>query len=66
MKRFIMSLGLGVMLFTGCTQMYNSNEVALNDVNVMYTYKTGVVTNVKKVIIKDNVKEFDYKQYKST
>jgi outer membrane lipoprotein SlyB len=54
MKKFIMSLGLGIVLFTGCTQMYNSNEVALNDVNVMYTYKTGVVTDVKKVIIKDD------------
>ena len=54
MKRFIMSLGLGVMLFTGCTQMYNSNEVALNDVNVMYSYETGIVTDVKKVIIKDD------------
>jgi outer membrane lipoprotein SlyB len=54
MKKIIMSLGFGIVLFTGCTQMYNSNEVALNDVNVMYTYKTGVVTNVKKVIIKDN------------
>ena len=54
MKKFIISLGLGAILFTGCTQMYNSNEVALNDVNVMYTYKTGVVTDVKKVIIKDD------------
>jgi outer membrane lipoprotein SlyB len=54
MKKTLMALGLGAVLFTGCTQMYNSNEVALNDVNVMYTYKTGVVTGVKKVIIKDN------------
>ncbi|AZV46142.1 hypothetical protein C3L23_02315 [Nautilia sp. PV-1] len=54
MKKMIMALGLGAVLFTGCTQMYNSNEVALSDVNVMYTYKTGVVTSVKKVIIKDN------------
>ena len=54
MKKFIMSLGLGAILFTGCTQMYNSNEVALNDVNVMYSYETGVVTDVKKVIIKDD------------
>ena len=54
MKKFIISLGLGAILFTGCTQMYNSNEVALNDVNVMYSYETGIVTDVKKVIIKDD------------
>jgi len=54
MKKFIISLGLGAILLTGCTQMYNSNEVALNDVNVMYSYETGVVTDVKKVIIKDD------------
>lgn len=54
MKKLITALGLGVLLFTGCTQMYNSNEVALSDVNVMYTYKTGTVQRVKKVIIKDD------------
>ncbi len=45
---------MGVLFFTGCTQMYNSNEVALNDVNVVYTYKTGTVEGVKKVVIKDD------------
>ena len=28
--------------------------MALNDVNVMYSYETGIVTDVKKVIIKDD------------
>jgi len=54
MKKFIMAVGLSAVLFTGCTQLYNSNEVALSDVNVIYTYKTGVVESVKKVIIKDD------------
>jgi outer membrane lipoprotein SlyB len=54
MKKFIMALGFSAVLFTGCTQLYNSNEVALSDVNVIYTYKTGVVESVKKVIIKDD------------
>ena len=54
MKKFIMAIGLSAVLFTGCTQLYNSNEVALSDVNVIYTYKTGVVESVKKVIIKDD------------
>jgi len=54
MKKLMISLGFSALLFTGCTQMYNSNEVALNDVNVIYSYETGVVTNVKKVIIKDD------------
>ena len=54
MKKFLFTLGIVGLLFTGCTQMYNSNEVSLNDVNQMYSYKTGVVTSVKKVIIKDD------------
>ena len=54
MRKIILAIGLGGLLFTGCTQMYNSNEVALSDVNVMYTYKTGKVESVKKVIIKDD------------
>lgn len=48
-------LVIGIVLgFGGCTQMYNSNEVSLNEVNTELTYQTGVVTGVKKVIIKDN------------
>ncbi|GAB6074497.1 outer membrane lipoprotein [Nautilia lithotrophica] len=54
MKKILFSLSVCAFLFTGCTQMYNSNEVALSDVNVMYSYKTGVVKSVKKVIIKDD------------
>jgi len=54
MKRVFFSLSICALIFSGCTQMYNSNEVAMNDVNVMYSYKTGVVESVKKVIIKDN------------
>ncbi len=46
--------GVLVFIFSGCTQMYNSNEVSLNDVNTVMSYKIGVVENVKKVIIKDN------------
>jgi len=54
MKRMLFSLSVCALIFSGCTQMYNSNEVALSDVNVMYSYKTGMVESVKKVIIKDN------------
>ena len=54
MKKMLLALGIVGLLFTGCTQMYNSNEVSLNDVNYMYSYKTGVVTSVKKVMIKDD------------
>jgi len=34
--------------------MYNSNEVSVNNLNVVYSYKTGVVESVKRVVIKDN------------
>ncbi|WP_456479615.1 glycine zipper 2TM domain-containing protein [Nautilia sp.] len=54
MKKLLLIWTMGVLFFTGCTQMYNSNEVALNDVNVVYTYKTGTVEGVKKVVIKDD------------
>jgi len=54
MKRLLFSLSVCALIFSGCTQMYNSNEIAMNDVNVMYSYKTGVVESIKKVIIKDN------------
>jgi len=54
MKKILASLAVCGIIFSGCTQMYNSNEVALNDVNVMYSYKTGVVQSVKRVIIKDD------------
>ncbi len=45
---------VAMFLFSGCTQMYNSNEVSLNDVNTELSYQTGVVTDVKNVVIKDN------------
>ncbi len=55
MKKLILVMMTGMLfVFTGCTQMYNSNEVALSDVNTELTYQTGVVTGVKNVVIKDN------------
>jgi len=53
MKKMIIILGVIVFAFTGCAQTYNSNEVAISNVNVISTYKTGIVTNVKNVVIKD-------------
>jgi outer membrane lipoprotein SlyB len=55
MKKFLTLCAVVIIfLFTGCTQMYNSNEVSLNDVNTELSYQTGVVTEVKNVVIKDN------------
>ena len=54
MRKYIMPLIFGAVLFSGCTQMYNSNEVSLNQVNEIFTYKTGVVESVRKVVIKDD------------
>ena len=54
MKKFIFSLGVIALIFSGCTQMYNSNEVSLANTNEVLTYQTGTVEDVKKVIIKDN------------
>jgi outer membrane lipoprotein SlyB len=34
--------------------MYNSNEVSLTDVNTELSYQTGVVEDVKHVVIKDD------------
>ena len=53
MKKFAVGLCL-VFLFSGCTKMYNSNEISVNQTNVIYSYENGVVTDVKKVVIKDN------------
>ena len=47
-------LVLLAFILSGCTQMYNSNEVSLNETNEVLTYQTGVVQGVKKVIIKDD------------
>jgi outer membrane lipoprotein SlyB len=52
-KLFVFILGV-FLFFSGCTQMYNSNEVSLSDVNTELSFQTGVVTDVKKVVIKDN------------
>ena len=47
-------LVLLAFILSGCTQMYNSNEVSLNETNEVLTYQTGTVQDVKKVIIKDD------------
>lgn len=41
-----------LVLFSGCAKMYNSNEVSINEAGYVYTYKTGVVESVKKVVLK--------------
>jgi len=51
MKKIIVSAVL-IVFFSGCAKMYNSNEVAVSEAGYMYTYKTGVVESVKKVILK--------------
>ena len=54
MKKHLLSLAIIGMFFSGCTQMYNSNEVSIADTNEILTYKTGLVEDVKKVILKDD------------
>ena len=53
MRKIILFLSF-LILFSGCTQMYNSNEVSLYDVNTELSYQTGVVEDVKHVVIKDD------------
>jgi outer membrane lipoprotein SlyB len=53
MKKLVFFLSF-LILFSGCTQMYNSNEVSLADVNTELSYQTGVVEDVKHVVIKDD------------
>jgi len=43
-----------MLLLSGCTRMYNSNEVSLANTNQILTYETGTVTDIKMVIIKDD------------
>jgi len=43
-----------MLLLSGCTRMYNSNEVSLANTNQILTYETGTVTGVRMVVIKDN------------
>ena len=54
MKKILFSLGIVGIIFSGCTKMYNSNEVSLSDVNRVYTYKSGIVTKVRGVVIRDD------------
>jgi outer membrane lipoprotein SlyB len=53
MKRIIFIL-LALFLFSGCTKMYNSNEVDLYQTNGVYTFQTGKVIDVKYVTIRDD------------
>ena len=54
MKKILLSLGIIAIIFSGCTKMYNSNEVSLSNVNKIYTYKKGIVTKVRGVVIRDD------------
>jgi len=54
MKKYYLFLGVLGILLTGCTQMYNSNEVDLSNTNEVLSYKTGIVEDTKKVILKSN------------
>ncbi len=54
MTKYFFILAIIGMFFSGCTQMYNSNEVNIADTNEVLTYKTGTVESIKKVILKDN------------
>ena len=53
MKSKIALIALAFIL-SGCTQMYKSNEVSLNETNEVLTYQTGTVQGIKKVVIKDD------------
>ena len=54
MKKYFLGLGIIAILLSGCTQMYNSNEVSLANTNEVLSYETGTVTDIKMVIIKDD------------
>jgi len=55
LKLFLLAGMSGAMLFfSGCTRMYNSNEVSLANTNQILSYETGTVTGVRYVVIKDN------------
>jgi outer membrane lipoprotein SlyB len=53
MKKLIFVM-LALFLFSGCTQMYNSNEVDLYQTNGVYTYEKGIVNDVRYVTIRDD------------
>jgi len=42
------------LVFSGCTKLYNSNEVSLSETNKILSYETGIVTSVRNVVIKDD------------
>jgi len=52
--KFIVFLSVIMMFFSGCTKMYNSNEVSISDTNEVLTYQTGVVEDIKYVTLKDD------------
>jgi outer membrane lipoprotein SlyB len=53
MKKILFAV-LALFLFSGCTQMYNSNEVDLSQTNGVYTYQKGMVKDVRYVTIRDD------------
>lgn len=53
MKKIVFAL-LALFLLSGCTQMYNSNDVDLYQTNGIYTYQKGRVTDVRYVNIRDD------------
>ena len=54
MKKLIFVFTILAIFFSGCTQMYNSNEVDLYETNQVLTYKTGIVEDIRRVVLKDN------------
>ena len=43
-----------MLLFSGCSRMYNSNEVSLYNVNQELSYEEGIIEGIKQVVIKDD------------
>jgi len=43
-----------MFILSGCTQMYNSNEVSIADTNEILSYKMGVIEDIKYVTLKDD------------
>jgi len=54
MKKVLLLVGIIAIVFSGCAKLYNSNEVSLSNLNKIYTYKNGVVTKVRGVVIRDD------------
>jgi len=53
MKKVIFAI-IALFLLSGCTQMYNSNEVDIHETNGIYTFQKGRVTDTRLVRIRDN------------